>query len=206
MHWNEYRIDTEHAVATVDPATLYALAGCIFAAWEKGRTVFTCGNGGSASTASHLAQDLAKGTLVPGAKRLRAVCLCDSIPQLTAWANDTSYDRVFAAQLATLGRPGDILIAISGSGNSENVLQAVKTAHILAMRTWGIVGFDGGKLAHVAHRHVHVASNNMGMVEAVHGVVFHWLIGHLYGLFARADSGLSIMDALQPPPGVGEGA
>ena len=206
MHWNEYRTEAERALTTVSPVMLYALAGSVFGAWEKGRTVFTCGNGGSAANASHLAQDLAKGTEAwRWGRPLHATALTDNVGAITAWANDSSYDRIFSAQLANQGRAGDILIAISGSGNSENVLRAVKTAHHLEMRTWGICGYDGGKLMGLAHRHIHVASNNMGLVEAVHGVVFHWLIGHLYGLFAKSHGGLSIMDAL-PPAGVGEGA
>ena len=170
---------------------LPALAGSLFASWHAGRIVFTCGNGGSASAASHLAQDLSKGTIVEGAPRLRAVCLCDSVPTVTAWANDDGYEHIFAEQLATMGRPGDTLIAISGSGNSPNVVQAVYAAHDLGLRTWGITGFGGGKLIQIAHRCVHVKSDDMGMVEAVHGIVFHWLIGALLD----QQAGLSIVEA-----------
>jgi len=196
MHWTEYADAVAAAPAIVEPAPLYALAGSIFRVWQEGHTVFTCGNGGSASAASHLAQDLAKGTRIGDAALLRTVCLCDSLPKVTAWANDEGYERIFAEPLRPLGRPGDLLIAISGSGNSENVLQAIHQAHLLAMRTWGICGYDGGKLKQLAHRHVHVACDNMGMVEAVHGIVFHWLIDHLRMAFVHGShGGFSIMDA-----------
>lgn len=206
MHWDEYRLDVDKALRAVDPAFLYALAGSLFAAWEKGRTVFTCGNGGSASAASHLAQDLAKGTEAWRTdKPLRAIALTDNVGAITAWANDTSYDAVFAEQLANLAQAGDVLIAISGSGNSENVLQAVWWANRKGLRTWAVCGFDGGKLKGLAHRHVHVPCQDMGMVEAVHSVLFHWLVQHLRALFAGEQAGLSIIDGGRLPR-VGEGA
>ena len=179
MDWNTYLVDAGEALRSVHPGSVYGLARSLRNARENGRTVFTCGNGGSASTASHLAQDLSKGTLLPNRPRLRALCLCDSLPGLTAWANDEGYEHVFAEQLKSLGRPGDVLIAISGSGNSKNVLHAITAAHHLNMRTWGITGFDGGTLLTLAHRCIHVACDDMGMVEAAHGVIFHWLIGAL---------------------------
>lgn len=179
MDWNTYLVDAGEALRSVHPGSVYGLARSLRNARENGRTVFTCGNGGSASTASHLAQDLAKGTLLPNRPRLRALCLCDSLPGLTAWANDEGYETAFAEQLKGLGRQGDLLIAISGSGNSQNVLNAVRAAHELEMRTWGVTGFEGGKLIHLTHRFVRVPCDDMGMVEAAHGVILHWLIGEL---------------------------
>jgi D-sedoheptulose 7-phosphate isomerase len=179
MHWNEYLAVACAAAQSTGPQSLYTLAHAIFIAWKEGRTVFTCGNGGSAANASHLAQDLSKGTLVEGAKPMRCICLCDSVPSLTAWANDTEYSNVFASQLWALGSQGDLLIAISGSGNSPNILRAVCEAHELEMRTWGVTGFDGGKLVNTAHRCVHVPCADMGTVEAVHGILFHWLVDKL---------------------------
>jgi D-sedoheptulose 7-phosphate isomerase len=179
MYWDLYTIRIMEALKETDAASLRALARTLATAWDGDHAIFTCGNGGSASTASHLAQDLAKGTIIPGVLCLRAFCLCDSIPNITAWANDTSYAYVFSEQLRIYGQQGDILIAVSGSGNSENVLNAVKVAHEKEMRTWGVTGFDGGKLIELAHRCVHVPSDDMGIVEAVHGVIFHWLIRYL---------------------------
>ena len=192
MHWNSYLQQTIDALRAVDPVPLDALANCILHAWVCGRTVFSCGNGGSASNASHLAQDLSKGTLVEGVSPLRTICLCDNVSALTAWANDSGYEYVFSEPLRALGQPGDVLVAISGSGNSENVLRAVRTAHGLQMRTWGVCGFGGGRLIDLAHRSVHVPSGEMGIVEAVHGVLFHWLVEILRARQART---FSIVDA-----------
>ena len=175
--WTEYCRAVQTALEATQTSSVCALARSVSVAWTNDRTIYTCGNGGSASTASHLAQDLSKGTLTPGQLRIRTFCLCDSIPSLTAWANDDCYDYVFAQQLRGLGRPGDLLIAISGSGNSPNILEAVRAAHKLDMRTWGVTGFDGGQLLSLAHRCVHVPCQDMGQVEAAHGILFHWLIG-----------------------------
>jgi len=176
MFWEQYTAQVREALDTINNPSIYALVLSLQQAREAGATVFTCGNGGSASAASHLAQDLSKGTIGGGHPRLRAICLADSIPSVTAWANDVDYGCIFSEQLLTFGQPNDVLIAISGSGNSPNVLNAVIAANTLGMRTWGIVGFDGGELIDTAHRCVHVKCNDMGMVEAAHGVLFHWLV------------------------------
>jgi len=185
MHWEMYLRRFHAALEATYPERLTALARSILDATEARRTVYTCGNGGSASTASHLAQDLAKGTLIRGSPHpIRALCLCDSIPNLTAWANDEGYERVFSEPLRLIGQPGDLLIAISGSGNSPNVLQAVEAAHELGMETWGVTGFDGGKLMRLARHVLHVPCMDMGTVEAAHGVIFHWLVGYLHEALA----------------------
>ena len=189
MHWAEYANQIGKAMADLHSPSLYALVLNLQRARETGATVFTCGNGGSASNASHLAQDLSKGTLVNGKPPLRTNCLCDNISAVTAWANDEGYDCIFSEQLYTLGRKGDILLAISGSGNSENVLNAVHAAHELEMRTWGITGFDGGKLLSLAHRCVRVPSDDMGRAEAVHSILFHWLVDALKEMPEAATAG-----------------
>ena len=176
MYWESYVRRTEEVLEKVDLVSLRAFARTIATAWRGDQAIFTCGNGGSASTASHLAQDLAKGTIVPGVLCLRAFCLCDSVPSITAWANDEGYEHIFSEQLKVYGKQGDVLIAISGSGNSKNVLNAVRVAHELGMRTWGVTGFNGGKLINLVQRVIHIPSDDMGLVEAVHGVIFHWLI------------------------------
>lgn len=176
MHWHEYLIGFADIVRSINPGSLYALRVTLSTARKEGRTVFTCGNGGSFSNAQHLAQDLQKGTMVPGEPDLKTYHLGGNPSSLTAWANDDGYIVVFSADLEERGQQGDVLIAISGSGNSPNVLNAVNMAHELEMRTWGVTGFNGGHLKNLAHRFVHVQSDDMGMVEAAHGVVFHWLV------------------------------
>ena len=134
--------DALRAVPLEPVAQLEAL---LIDARAEGRTVFVFGNGGSASTASHMVNDLSKGTQHAGAPAVRVVGLADNMALLTAWANDASYEDVFAEQLRALGRPGDIAIAITGSGNSPNVLLGLKTARALGMHTAGLLGFDGGR-------------------------------------------------------------
>jgi D-sedoheptulose 7-phosphate isomerase len=165
----------------IDPAEVEALAGALEDAYREGRTVFIIGNGGSGSAASHFCEDLGKGTLVDfeKQKRLRVMSLTDNAPYILAWANDVGYDCIFSEQLKNLAREGDLLVAISGSGNSPNVLKAVEYAHQAGMRTFGITGFDGGRLRKEARQCLHVPSFNMGAVEAAHAVVFHYLLDAL---------------------------
>jgi D-sedoheptulose 7-phosphate isomerase len=133
-----------------------------------GRRVYIVGNGGSAATASHLVCDLTKTTYVAGRQPLRAFALTDNVPLLTAWANDTDYGRIFAEQLAALVEPGDVVIAISASGNSPNVVAGLTTAAAIGARTIGLLGFDGGASLRLVDVAVHVPCNDYGLVEATH--------------------------------------
>lgn len=147
----------------------------LWAGFEQGRTIFLCGNGGSAANASHFGQDLAKGTLssMSAKRRFRVIPLTDNIGFITALANDEGYDSIFEQQLRNLAAPGDLLVAISGSGNSPNVLRAVEYARSIGMKTIGVTGYDGGKLRTLADESLHIPIFDMGMTEALHGVVFH---------------------------------
>src|SRR5207247_10719748 len=133
----------------VDPAEVKALADAIYDCYQHGRTVFLCGNGGSGSNASHFCEDLGKGTLRredfdnDKKKRLRVISLTDNTPYILACANDESFERVFLEQLKNLANAGDLLIAISGSGNSPNVLRAVDWANRNGLKTFGATGFSG---------------------------------------------------------------
>ena len=151
------------------------LVETLYRGFEQGRTVFLAGNGGSAANASHFGQDLAKGTLASMAatRRFRVIPLTDNIGYITALANDEGYDSVFEQQLRNLATAGDLLVAISGSGNSPNVLRAVEYARSIGMTTIGVTGFDGGKLRAMADVRVHIPIEDMGMTEALHAVVFH---------------------------------
>jgi D-sedoheptulose 7-phosphate isomerase len=106
--------------------------------------------------------------------------LTDNTPYITAWANDEGYDRVFVEQLKNLASPGDVLIAISGSGNSPNILRAVEWASSNGLKTFGCTGYSGGKLRKAAHQGIHVPLDDMGLVESIHLVIFHWTIGALF--------------------------
>lgn len=134
-------------------------------AYLNGQTVFICGNGGSAGTANHMVNDLSKGSVVEGKKRLRVVGLSDNMSLLTAYANDCGYETVFVEQLKSLWKKGDLLIAISASGNSENVVRAARFALEGGGSVIGLVGFSGGKLKELSQPAIHFKSHNYGAVE-----------------------------------------
>jgi D-sedoheptulose 7-phosphate isomerase len=173
-------------LSRVDPAEVKALADAIYVCYQERRMVFVCGNGGSGSNASHFCEDMGKCTLRredydnDKKKRLRILSLTDNTPYILAWANDEGFDRVFAEQLKNLASPGDLLIAISGSGNSPNVLRAVDWANKNGLKTFGCTGFDGGKLRRLAHQGLHVPLDDMGIVESIHLTAFHWVVDNLH--------------------------
>jgi D-sedoheptulose 7-phosphate isomerase len=170
----------------IDPAQVQALADAIFQCYEKRATVFVIGNGGSGSNASHFCEDLGKCTLRredfdnDDKKRLRIISLTDNTPYILAWANDEGFDRVFSEQLKNLANPGDLLIAISGSGNSPNILRAVEWANRHGVTTFGCTGFGGGKLKGMAQKCFHIVLDDMGIVESIHLTAFHWIVDNLH--------------------------
>lgn len=176
---------------TLDLAQVEGLADDLYDAYQQGRFVFLCGNGGSGSNASHFCEDLGKSTLDrkdftnDNVKRLKVLSLTDNTPYILAWANDEGFDRVFVEQLKNLASPRDVLIAISGSGNSPNVLNAVEWANRKGLVTWGITGYSGGKLRQLAQKNLHVPLDDMGLVECVHLTVFHWILNDLHGRINR---------------------
>jgi D-sedoheptulose 7-phosphate isomerase len=183
------RLRTE--LTRVSPAEVDRLADLIYAAFQGANTVFVIGNGGSACTASHLGEDLGKGCLRQAdlcdesRRRLRVLSLTDNVGWLTAIGNDCGYDQIFVQQLMNFGQPGDLLIAISGSGNSPNVLAAVDWANRHGMTTFGMTGYSGGKLKQMAEAGIHVPLDDMGMVESVHVCLIHWIVDDLH---ARVNS------------------
>ena len=163
------------------------LADEIYSAYQDGRFVFICGNGGSGSNSSHFCEDLGKSTLRredftnDSVKRLKVLSLTDNTPYILAWGNDEGFDRIFVEQLKNFASPDDVLIAISGSGNSPNVLNAVEWGNRHNLRTWGITGYGGGKLKSLAKNNLHVPLDDMGLVESIHLVLFHWILNDVYG-------------------------
>ncbi len=155
--------------------TLTKAAELLLDCYRRGSTVFILGNGGSAATASHFACDLAKGTQVRGLPAFRVISLNDNVPLMSAWANDTNYDRIFAEQLSTLVRAGDLVIAISASGNSPNVLAAARMAHRVGAITLAFTGKDGGKLSRLADFAIYIPSPSIEQVEDAHLVIAHSL-------------------------------
>ncbi len=143
---------------------------------RSGNQVFILGNGGSASTASHFACDLAKNTRQEGLPHFRVIGLTDNMAMFSALANDQGYENVFSEQLASLARPGDIVIAISASGNSKNVINAAEAARRYEATVIGFTGFDGGRLAQLANINIHVNSNIIEHVEDIHLMLEHLIV------------------------------
>jgi D-sedoheptulose 7-phosphate isomerase len=173
-------------IGKIDVAEVQKLADVIHERYVKGRFVFVIGNGGSGSNASHFCEDLGKGTLArkffddDTKKRLKILSLTDNTPYILAWGNDEGFDRVFVEQLKNLATPGDLLIAISGSGNSPNILRAVEWANKHDLTTFGCTGFSGGKLRGLANHGLHVPLDDMGIVESIHLTAFHWVVDDLH--------------------------
>jgi D-sedoheptulose 7-phosphate isomerase len=149
------------------------IAAVILDAYRENRAVYLFGNGGSAALASHSACDLGKGTVVNGNRRFRVLALTDNIPLLTAWANDARYDDIFAEQLQNFVQPGDIAFAISGSGNSPNVLNALRVAGEARAFRIGLTGFEGGKMKALCDLCLVIPSDNMQIIEDAHLCVAH---------------------------------
>ncbi len=168
-------------LAQIDTAAIGAFAEALLAARERGATVYFIGNGGSAATASHFANDLAIGTRSSG-RPFRVMSLADNVPVLTAVANDFGYAEIFLRQLQVMLLPGDVVVAISASGNSPNLLNAIEYANGAGAITIGLTGFDGGRLREIAHLAVHVPTpaGEYGPVEDAHMV-----LDHLVGNFLR---------------------
>jgi D-sedoheptulose 7-phosphate isomerase len=164
--------------ATLPIEEMARLIEILITARDERRQVFLCGNGGSASTASHLAAWLGKDGSKSGKHRFRVVSLNDNIPWLTSLANDEEYASVFVEQLKNYGQPEDVLIAISGSGNSPNVIRAIEWANERGILTVGITGRPGGKLGKMAKLPIFVESGHLGHVEEG-----HFLIQHLVSYF-----------------------
>ncbi len=154
---------------------------------ENGNTVFVFGNGGSSSTASHYQNDFNKGLSEHTAKKFNFICLNDNIATLMAIANDIGFDEVFRFQLVGHLRPGDICLAISGSGNSENVINAVEYAKLQGNKTIGLTGFDGGKLRRLADVSLHVPIKSMQITEDIHLVLDHLMMSVLYKVLCGID-------------------
>lgn len=163
------------AMQTMPFDTLASAAELLLDCYRRGSTIFILGNGGSAATASHFACDLAKGTQVPSLRAFRVVALSDNVPLLTAWANDTSYECVFAEQLATLVRPADVVVAISASGNSPNVLEAARRAQQSEAIVIALTGQCGGQLYQLADLTIRVPAEAIEHVEDAHLAIAHSL-------------------------------
>jgi D-sedoheptulose 7-phosphate isomerase len=174
----QYKSELIAAIDRIDTARVGEAIALFDEARANGRHIFVCGNGGSASTASHFACDIVKGASYQREQRFKIMALTDSLPTLTAYSNDVSYDCVFAEQLKNFAEPGDVVMCISGSGNSPNVLCAIDYANSIGCKTIALTGRDGGKLAPKAQLSIQVPVPHMGRIEDAHMIVCHMIAYH----------------------------
>jgi D-sedoheptulose 7-phosphate isomerase len=171
----EYKRSTLEAIEHIDLEKVTQAIEWFREARAAGRSIFVCGNGGSASTASHFACDMVKGASFDRPTRFRILALTDSLPTLTAYSNDVGYDVVFVEQLRNFAQAGDLFMAISGSGNSPNVVRAMEYANSAGCRTIALTGRDGGKLGPLAQLNIQVGVPHMGRIEDAHMIACHMI-------------------------------
>ena len=169
----DYLLAAQGVLARVDHAIVDRMVDVIWRGYEQGRTLFVFGNGGSAALASHFACDIGKGTIAGKRKRLKTVALTDNVALITAWANDKAYDTIFAEQLESLAEKGDMVLAISGSGNSPNVIRGLETARRIGAKTLLLTGFEGGRARPLADLCLVVPSDSMQLIEDAHLCATH---------------------------------
>lgn len=175
----EYKQRSLEVMSLISEEEIVELIDCLSQARDEGKQIFVCGNGGSAATSSHFANDLGKGASLQGPSRFRVLSLTDNIPWMTALANDLDYGAIFVEQLKNYGKAGDVLVAISGSGNSRNVLEAVRWANENGLVSIGLTGRPGGELGKLAQKAVFVESSHMGRIEEGHFLIQH-MIGYYF--------------------------
>ena len=172
---SSYRKQLLTALNAVDIAAVDCAVSWFEDARDANRQVFVCGNGGSAATASHFVCDVLKGAASAGGKRLRIIALNDNVATVTAYANDVGYESVFSEQLKASAERADLFMALSGSGNSRNVVRAMEYAVAHGCRTIALTGRNGGKLGPLAGLHINVAEQHMGRIEDAHLMICHMI-------------------------------
>jgi len=174
-----YFTDIEQMMRAISQDNLRRVLHILENCYHNGHRIFMMGNGGSAATASHFALDLAKNTIMPHAPRLKAISLTDHVPLITAWSNDTAYEHIFSEQLANLIEPGDVVIGISASGNSLNVINALQLAHQSHAFTIGLLGAKGGKIKDIVDAYVLAPGQNIEQEEDAHLIIAHIITRHM---------------------------
>lgn len=173
----QYLDKVRNVLQSLDIEAINKAINELLKARERGAAIYVFGNGGSAATASHYVCDFNKGVFDGiGGKKFQLYCLSDNIPIMTAIANDVSYHEVFRSQLKEVLKPEDLLVAVSGSGNSENVINAMEYGKQIGCRTIGVTGYDGGKVKAMADFHLHAAIDDMQMAEDVHMIFGHLMM------------------------------
>jgi D-sedoheptulose 7-phosphate isomerase len=182
---SEYLNQMGELCARVDANSVDRLTDWVFDAWRDEQQVLVLGNGGSASTSSHFVADLVKTAAVEGQKRLLALCMADNVGLTTALGNDIAYQKTLVYPLETYARSGDLVIAISGSGNSPNVVEACEWAISHNLRLAVLTGFSGGKIGAIGQVHINIPTDNFGLMEDLHLSVGHMIS---QGLKARVEA------------------
>lgn len=180
QHAQHYSNRLHDILKDFDWRHLNSLCGDLLTAWQDKTAVYICGNGGSANNANHIANDMIYGLSKQYGSGIRMTSLSANVGTLTCLANDVGYDHIYAHQLAIMGKSGDILIVLSGSGNSPNILKAIETAQSLNMRSYGILGFDGGKAKSMVNTAIHTPINDMQISEDAQLIFFHIIMQYLY--------------------------
>jgi D-sedoheptulose 7-phosphate isomerase len=173
---NKYLNELKELLESLDLDQFGKIVKMILKAYDEGKNIFVMGNGGSAATASHFACDINKGCCFDLEKKFKMICLNDNIPILLALANDASYDLVFVEQMKNFFNQGDLVIGISGSGNSQNVLNAIKYANKNGGNTVGLSGFSGGRLSQIVDVAFVAEVDDMQKVEDIHMIVIHMIM------------------------------
>ncbi len=184
-HIRSYFDRLKTVLDSVNVADVEKLISIIEDAYSRDAAIFVCGNGGSWSTASHWVCDFSKGASIPGKRRVRMFAPGDNVPMLTAYGNDVGYDAIFAEPLRAYVRPGDVVVLITASGNSPNILEAAKVAKELKTIVVGLIGFGGGKLASMTDHNIIVKSREYGPVEDLHLVLNHIISTYMKEYIAK---------------------
>lgn len=179
-HFTDYSKRLQDALTTADWTLAHQLSLALLESWQNGRRVFICGNGGSAGNAIHLANDFIYGIAKKTGGGLKVMALSANSAVITCLANDVGYDFIFSEQLAVQAQKGDLLIALSGSGNSGNIVQALEQARAMGVTSFAILGFTGGKCKELADFAIHFPVNDMQIAEDLQLIVGHMAMQWLY--------------------------
>jgi D-sedoheptulose 7-phosphate isomerase len=177
---NKYFDKLKQVISSIDTSQINNLINLLLDALESGKQIFIMGNGGSAATASHFAGDFNKGLSWNKKNRFKFICLNDNIPTMMSYANDVSYEVIFIESLKNFFQTGDLIIGISGSGNSRNVLNAIEWGNRNGGITIGLSGYNGGKLKEISMHNVHISVDDMQIAEDLHMVLDHCIMKILY--------------------------
>lgn len=179
---SRYFTELEQMVQAISLPDLEKILLLLEGVYRNRHRIFIIGNGGSAATASHFALDLAKNTIMPGAPRVKAISLTDHVPLITAWSNDTAYEYIFAEQLANMIESGDVVIGISTSGNSMNVMNGLLLAKKSCAATVGLLGAKGGKIKDIVDAYILAPGQNIEQEEDAHMILAHIITRHMRGV------------------------